>query len=328
VTFRFLLRRSSIRPGRCFENSCPSRRSILATFLFVVVLPSQCDEPAIEIVPLPPLQVLGRPASAHTQGLELVDRTYLVTARQENVSPKRALLLRTSDGRSDWDCWDVTPTNRTGETAILDHPGGIQSDGERLWIPVAESRRNSRTRIRAYALDSLMAGRSLTPAFEFAVADHIGAVAVSRKDRLLLGASWDTEKVYVWDLRGQLKRILNNDELVARGLGVTANGQSKGGIAVQDWKLMGEDLFASGLFGVAGSAAVLPTSRFCRFEHFLDIDFQYQTATLPQYRYVELAREAMAVSDGTVYFLPEDLGTTNRLFRAPLASLMERNKIQ
>jgi len=295
-----------------------------AALLVLGTLPSRGDEPIVEIIPLPPLQVFGRPALAHTQGMELGAGTYLVTARQENVQPKRALLLRTSDGRSDWDCWDITPANRRDETTILDHPGGMQSDGERLWIPLAESRRNGRTRIRAYALDGLVAGRSLTPSFEFEVADHIGAVAVSTRDGLLLGASWDTEKIYVWDLRGKLKRILENDEPRVRGLGVTAGRQPGGGIAVQDWKMVGEDLFASGLFRPTPPATT--ASRFCRFERFLDPGFRHRIATLPAPASIELAREAMAISDGRVYFLPEDLGATNRVFRIPLVRLLERSK--
>jgi hypothetical protein len=36
-----------------------------------------------------------------------------------------------------------------------------------------------------------------------------------------------------------------------------------------------------------------------------------------------MAREAMAISNGAIYFLPEDLGASNRLFRVSLADLMK-----
>jgi len=37
-----------------------------------------------------------------------------------------------------------------------------------------------------------------------------------------------------------------------------------------------------------------------------------------------LAREGMAISADKVYFLPEDLGASNRLFRISAADLMEQ----
>jgi hypothetical protein len=70
---------------------------------------------------------------------------------------------------------------------------------------------------------------------------------------------------------------------------------------------------------------VSQASRLCWFEHFLERDFQCRTVTLPRRDGVELAREAMAISDGSVYFLPGDLGASNRLFRVALAELKKRS---
>ena len=285
---------------------------------------ARAEDFAVDVVSLPPLRIEGQPAKAHIQGLELTGGKYYMTARRDDVRPRRALLLRADPAATGWDVWDIMPVDAQGAPTVLDHPGGMQSDGTRLWIPVSESKRNSRSIIRAFQLADLEAGRQLKPSFEFAVSDHIGAVAVSTKQGLLFGANWDTEKVYVWDLKGQLQQVLSGDRLEARGLGVVAGQEGRAGIAVQDWKVVGDRLYASGLFRSPKSATVSPASRLCWFEHFLEANFQRRTVTLPRKDGIELGREAMAVSGGSVYFLPEDLGAANRLFRVALVELTKR----
>ena len=54
---------------------------------------------------LPALRISGQPARAHTQGLEIKSGNYYVTARRDDVLPKRALLLRTDPHGTDWDVW-------------------------------------------------------------------------------------------------------------------------------------------------------------------------------------------------------------------------------
>ena len=282
---------------------------------------SRAEDFAVDVVSLPPMRIEGRPARAHTQGLELAGGKYYVTARRDDVRPRRALLLRTDPAATNWDVWDITPLDAQGALTGLDHPGGMQSDGTRLWIPVAESKRNSRAIVRAFLLADLVAGRQVKPVFEFPVNDHIGAVAVSTEHGLLFGANWDTEKVYVWDLKGQLQRTLRGDELEARGVGAVAGSEGRAGVAVQDWKVVGERLYASGLFRSPKLATASLASRLCWFEHFLERDFQCRTVTLLGRHGVELAREAMAIFDGSLYFLPQDLGASNRLFRVGLAEV-------
>ena len=299
------------------------RSAALAVLLFHG-LQSRAEDLAVDVVSLPPLRIEGQPAKAHIQGLELAGGEYYMTARRDDVRPRRALLLRTDTAGTDWEVWDITPMDTQDAVPVLDHPGGMQSDGTRLWIPLAESRRNGRSIIRAFLLADLEAGRRLKPVFEFPVSDHIGAVAVSTKHGLLFGANWDTERVYVWDLKGHLQRTLRGDELEARGLGVVAGLEGRAGVAVQDWKVVGDRLFASGLFRSPKPATVSPASRVCWFEHFLEPDFQRWTVTLPRRDGIELGREAMAISGGSVYLLPEDLGASNRLFRVSLAELMKR----
>jgi len=316
------------RSFRRLQFFLPPRKHLRSAALAMLVLygnQSRADDLQIEVIRLPPLRIDNQPAKAHTQGLELVAGRYFVTARRDDVRPRRALLLRTDPAGTDWDVWDITPMDAQGAATALDHPGGMQSDGTRLWIPLAESKRNGRSLIRAFQLKDIEPGRRPKPDFEFPVNDHIGAVAVATESKLLFGASWDSEKVYVWDLKGRLQRTLTGAELKARGLGVVAGSEGRAGVAVQDWKVVGERLFASGLFRSPGSATMSPASRWCWFERFPDRDFRRGTVTLPRQEGTELAAEAMAISAGMVYFLPGDLGASNRLFRVALADLTKRD---
>jgi hypothetical protein len=287
----------------------------VAVSVMAALLPDDLQSP--EAIPLPPLEIAGQPARAHTQGLEIVGKYYYVTARREDVAPRRALLLRTEG--THWDVWDITPDDLSnGSASTLDHPGGMQSDGRQLWIPVAESVRHGRSIVRVIRMDELKPGTAARAVLEWAVDDHIGALAVSSAQDFVLGANWDTETVYLWNLQGSLQRTFTTPELERRGLGSISAPANSGGLAVQDWKFVGSTLYASGLLKGAASSIGEPESRLFVFDHFPDRSFERQTIRLPVVPGTELAREAMAVHGGYVYFLPEDLGPTNRLFRIGL----------
>ena len=303
-------------------------RTRVTAAVFAILLlqcdPACADGMKLEVIKLPALRVDGHAATAHTQGLEIAGRSYYVTGRREDVRPKRALLLRTEKGGSNWDLWDITPAAPVRAATALDHPGGMQSDGKRLWIPIAESRPKSYSIIRAFSLAGIAVNQPLKPDVEFHVKDHIGAVAVDAGRALVIGANWDTEVVYVWDLAGHLKRTLTGSALALRGLGV-ANQNS--GVAVQDWKVIGDRLFASGLLKKAEPAS-LSSSRWISFTNFLESDFRRMAVALPLRDGTELAREAMAFSEGSIHFLPEELGASKRLFRLPMTTLLNRKGLQ
>jgi hypothetical protein len=299
--------------------------AVLTIFLLLMAIlhgPQSGAAPlAIEELRLPPLRINGQVAKAHTQGLEVLAGKYYVTARRDDVRPKRALLLRTAVGQTDWDAWDITPVDSSSAPTALDHPGGMQFDGKRLWVPVAESKRRGQSVIRVFSVAGLETGKRPVADFEFAVDDHIGAVAISPDRQEIFGANWDTEDVYVWDLTGRLQRTLTGSDLQKRMLGTAAGSASRSGVAVQDWKVVGDRLYASGLFKTSGSATASLESRLLIFDRFLQADCQSRLIVLPAQRGIELAQEAMAISDGFIHFLPEDLGASNRLFRLSLANL-------
>ena len=74
------------------------------------------------------------------------------------------------------------------------HPGGIDFDGESLWVSVAEYRPDSAAIVYRVDPTTLRATEVLR------VADHIGAVSYDRRTRLLQGVSWGGRRFYTWKL--------------------------------------------------------------------------------------------------------------------------------
>lgn len=217
--------------------------------LSLAFLLSSCSgSPTVEVVPLPDLIIGGEAARAHTQGLWVDGDTIWVTARRDDVSPRRALLLRTRLGAARWDVWDITPDNSGRDPRDLpDHPGGMDCDGTRLWIPIAPSRPGGTTHIHAYELSTLRPGKRAEPVRRVLVDDHIGALAVIGQGDLY-GASWDTRDVYVWSRDGEFREKVSAEVLDALGLGVRDGPDAAAGLAVQDWKGNGARLTASGIW--------------------------------------------------------------------------------
>jgi hypothetical protein len=82
------------------------------------------------------------------------------------------------------------------------HPGGLSRDGDSLWIPVAEYRRESSATIQKRSI------RTLETESEFETRDHIGCIAVVPEG--IVGANWDSRDFYVWDRQGKLLRKVAN----------------------------------------------------------------------------------------------------------------------
>ncbi|MDP3870926.1 DUF6454 family protein [Phenylobacterium sp.] len=74
------------------------------------------------------------------------------------------------------------------------HPGGIDFDGESLWVSVAQYRPDSAAIVYRVDPQTLKATEVLR------VADHIGAVSYDRRTRLLQGVSWGGRRFYTWKL--------------------------------------------------------------------------------------------------------------------------------
>lgn len=274
---------------------------------------------------LPPLVIRGKAQLAHTQGLEWVDGALYVTARLEDDTRRQALLLRTRLGDSHWEFWNLGVSSDESPKNSMDHPGGFQFDGRHLWIPVAESRRNSRSLVRVLDPRALRPGVPISFVREFPVADHIGAIAVAAEKNRVLGASWDTASIWVWDLQGTFVERLPAVRLRTASLGVDVDGGAATGLTVQDWKWHEGRLVASGLWkegnrkGGIQERVIGSLSRVAIFGELPSVDDMPapRWLELPRLERREIAREGMAIHGGRLWFLPDDLGATNRLYSLP-----------
>ena len=209
----------------------------------------------------------------HVQGLEVVGDYYFITSVEKEE--KRGWLFRINRSDLSLDAkLEMTDNGRY-------HPGGLQFDGKYLWIPVAEYKRNSSTKVIAFDPFQMKAVRS------FAVRDHIGAIASDGNNRLF-GANWDARKFYVWDKNGnEISRI-----------------SSPTNFAYQDIKFLQGLLLCNGYNGDSSAVDVIDVANWQLARRF----------SLPRDRWVRnMSKEGMAVDNGNFYFLPED-GPNSEIF--------------
>jgi hypothetical protein len=165
------------------------------------------------------------------------------------------------------------------------HPGGITVDGDSIWIPLAEYRRQSSSVIQRRNR------RTLELESQFPVADHIGCVAVAG-DRVI-GGNWDSREFYVWDREGRpIEKVPNST-----------------GVAYQDMKFTGRRIVAGGLLpDRTGAIAWLefPGFRLVRRIEVGKTD-----------RGVPFTNEGLAAREGELLLLPEDAPSRLFVFRLP-----------
>ena len=92
---------------------------------------------------------------------------------------------------------------KLGEGSIY-HPGGIDFDGQFIWVPVAEYRPNSQSII--YKVDP--ATMKTVEVFRFK--DHVGGIVHNTDGKSLHGVSWGSRRFYKWPL-GADGKITNAD---------------------------------------------------------------------------------------------------------------------
>jgi hypothetical protein len=165
---------------------------------------------------------------------------------------------------------------RTVEVGVGErfHPGGIALDGESLWIPVAEYRRDSSATIQRRN------ARTLELEGQFEVADHIGCVAAGAEG--LIGGNWDSRIFYVWDRSGKLLRKVENP---------TPNGY-------QDLKFAGGQLVGGGL--LPGKVGAIDWMEWPSLKLVKRMEAGKTSRDVP------FTNEGMAVRGDRLWLLPED----------------------
>jgi hypothetical protein len=97
---------------------------------------------------------------------------------------------------------------RVGEGTAY-HPGGIDYDGENVWVPAAEYRPNSRAIV--YKVNP----KTYQVTEQFRVRDHVGGVVRDRRTGLVHGVSWGSRTLYEWTASGkQLAAEANQSHLL------------------------------------------------------------------------------------------------------------------
>jgi hypothetical protein len=119
--------------------------------------------------------------------------------------------------------YDRTPGKGIGHVFVMDeqghlqkditfalgdvyHPGGIDTDGTSVWVPVAQYRPGSSAVI--FRIDV----KTLTVHRMFDVGDHIGGIVMDRTTGHLVGNNWGSRHFYEWNAQGRLIADWNNPE--------------------------------------------------------------------------------------------------------------------
>ena len=292
-----------------------------------VVPVAQLDTTKIHTWMLPPLLINEKPAKCHTQGLYVHQNGFFVTARRDDITPRRSLLLwfrcnpnskkeNREESKKTWTkIWDITPTSQPASwSGILDHPGGFDSDGENLWIPISQSRRNGQTMVRKFSIRSLIEKGDAMPTESITINDHIGAIAVSSGSNRLFGANWDTLLTYELSLDGNPIQHYERNSFI--------RNFSNWSIAVQDWKVYEEFLIASGI----DKSSKLLSGRTRSLIQLINLKTRQIIGELrlpSRHKSGNFTREGMAVFGEYIWLLPDDLGEENKLYRFELNELLK-----
>lgn len=183
----------------------------------------------------------------HTQGMTRVGDSFFLSSVD--------IIERTERYDTPQDGFDRTPGTGRGlvfkmnmageleETIELGdgdmyHPGGIDFDGEYVWVPVAEYRPDSESIIYRIHAETL----EVTEVFRFP--DHIGGIVHDTETGKLHGVSWGSRRLYSWNLDDSLNVTDTAAEPVA-------NKQHY--IDYQDCQYVGNSqMLCSGLAGYPG----------------------------------------------------------------------------
>lgn len=120
------------------------------------------------------------------------------------------------------DGYDRTPGKGVGHLFVLDragnlledivlgegdmyHPGGIDYDGQDIWVPVAEYRPDSAAIV--YKVDA----ETYDATEMFRVEDHVGGVVHDQVTDRVVGQSWGSRRFYEWTETGQQKDFRLNE---------------------------------------------------------------------------------------------------------------------
>jgi uncharacterized protein DUF6454 len=213
----------------------------------------------------------------HTQGLVKIGNRFYLSAVEVQGKDKGVGHFFEFDGQG-----NLLRQMTLGEGAMY-HPGGIDFDGQFIWVPVSEYKP------RSHAILYKVNPATMKAVEAFRVNDHIGAVVFNREEKTIVGMNWDSQAFYEWRPDGKLIRKVIND---------------MSDYAYQDCKyLQGPAMICSGTRANAnGGIAVVDL---------IDFDVAQDIQTIPRTpKKTLMTRNPMAIDlkAGKIryYFLPED----------------------
>lgn len=138
----------------------------------------------------------------HPQGLALIGELTFLSSAQILEAPITPDLGRRTTGRGTGHLFVIDSYGNLLRDIILGekdmyHPGGIDFDGESIWVSVAEYRSDSTTII--LTIDPL----TFQVRERFRVSDHIGWVVSDADNGLIFGGSWGSRFFYTWNTEGR-----------------------------------------------------------------------------------------------------------------------------
>ncbi len=264
---------NQVNPGRAFAPAASLPRGVMLLFFLAFVAHAQTPgilnaSDAAKILEL-------RTSTYHVQGID-TDGVHLWVTSVDTPGRKGYLHEFLLEDARELRRIELQDGDRF-------HAGGIATDDDSIWIPVAEYRANST------AIIQKRNKKTLALELQFSVPDHIGCIAVTPE--YIIGGNWDSRDFYFWDHRGNLIRKV----------------ASSTGNAYQDMKFDGNRLIASG--GLADHSGAID------FLDFPSLQLLRRIKAGKTDRGASLTREAMTIFKGAIWLLPED--EKSRLFIFP-----------
>lgn len=151
----------------------------------------------------------------HPQGFALVGDTIFMSSVE--------ILEATVRYPEPVDGYDRTPGRGVGHVFVMDrqgrllqdivvgegdvyHPGGVDFDGESVWVPVAEYRPDSASIVYRIDPDSYATEEA------FRVDDHVGGLVRNRVDGVVHGVSWGSRRLLSWTPGGRPLGVQANQD--------------------------------------------------------------------------------------------------------------------
>ncbi len=249
----------------------------------------------------------------HPQGLVKIGDAFYLSSVEVTTPPARFRLPAHGADRSPgegrghlfkFDAEGRLLSDLTLGEGSMYHPGGIDFDGQFIWVPVAEYRPDSRSIV--YRVDPV----AMTATEVFRYPDHIGAIVHDADDRALHAVTWGSRRFLRWslDARGRVAAT------------PTIRSNASFYVDYQDCKaLTGGEMLCGGVssYSVGGASAAfalggieLVSLRTGRAIHQLPIELWTDTGR-PMTQNPFWVEPATLPHEGLrVYFLPEDRRST------------------